>query len=266
MLIGVAGTTNEMLSRALLKFILPEGFYPNQTNMDALGVFGACYKLSVFMMLGTQAFRYAAEPFFFSKASQSDSPQLFSNVMKGFIIFNCLVFLGVTVNLEPLSIMFLGNPTYREGLYIVPFLLMGYLFLGIYYNLSVWFKVTDKTKYGAMITGLGAVITVIANFLLIPILGYLGSALTTLVTYFFMAVLSYSLGQKHYPIPYKVTSAIYYLSLASIMGYISYNIDFDSLFLNIVVRNIFVVLFLAIIYLSERSNLKGRKILGIKLP
>ena len=186
--------------------------------------------------------------------------------MKGFIIFNCLVFLGVTVNLEPLSIMFLGNPTYREGLYIVPFLLMGYLFLGIYYNLSVWFKVTDKTKYGAMITGLGAVITVIANFLLIPILGYLGSALTTLVTYFFMAVLSYSLGQKHYPIPYKVTSAIYYLSLASIMGYISYNIDFDSLFLNIVVRNIFVVLFLAIIYLSERSNLKGRKILGIKLP
>lgn len=266
MLIGIAGTTNEMLSRSLLKFILPEGFYPNQSNMDALGVFGACYKLSVFMMLGTQAFRYAAEPFFFSKANQSDSPELFSNVMKGFIIFNCLVFLGVTVNLEPLSILFLGNPTYREGLYIVPFLLMGYLFLGIYYNLSVWFKVTDKTKYGAMITGLGAIITVIANFLLIPILGYFGSALTTLSTYFFMAVLSYSLGQKHFPIPYKVYSALYYLTIVSVLSYISYNIDLQSIFLNIVVRNISVVLFLVIIYFSERSKLKGRKILGIILP
>ena len=266
MVIGIAGTTNEMLSRTLLKFILPEGFYPSQTNIEALGVFGACYKLSVLMMLGTQAFRYAAEPFFFSKASQSDSPELFSNVMKGFIIFNCLVFLGVTVNLEPLSIIFLRNPEYRDGLYIVPFLLMGYLFLGIYYNLSVWFKVTDKTKYGAMITGLGTVITVVANLLLIPILGYFGSALTTLVTYFFMAALSYYLGQKHYPIPYKVSNAVFYLLTASILSYLSYHIDFNSLFLNIIARNTSVILFLLIIYLSERKNLKVRKILGIKLP
>ncbi|MEQ6121156.1 polysaccharide biosynthesis C-terminal domain-containing protein [Reichenbachiella sp. MALMAid0571] len=266
MVIGIAGTTNEMLSRTLLKYILPEGFYPGQTNLDALGVFGACYKLSVFMMLGTQAFRYAAEPFFFSKASQSDSPQLFSNVMKGFIIFNCVVFLGVTVNLEPLSVMFLRNPEYREGLYIVPFLLMGYLFLGIYYNLSVWFKVTDKTKYGAMITGLGTVITVVANLLLIPILGYFGSALTTLVTYSFMAGLSYYLGQKHYPIPYRVSNAVFYLLIASVLSYISYHIDFNSLFLNIIVRNISIIFFLIIIYLSEHDNLKGRIIFGIKLP
>lgn len=265
LMMGIAGTTNEMVSRAILKYVLPENFYPDKSNMAALGIFGACYKLSVFMMLGTQAFRYAAEPFFFSKADQPDSPRLFSNVMRGFIIFNCLVFLGVTVNLEPLGVLFLRNPEYREGLYIVPFLLMGYLFLGIYYNLSVWFKVTDKTLYGALITGVGATVTIGANLLLIPILGYFGSALTTLATYLTMVVISYGLGQHHYPIPYKVANAFYYIVMASVLATVFYNINMGHLLLNVLIRNLSVLLFLALVYLSERRHLKGRKIFGLTL-
>jgi O-antigen/teichoic acid export membrane protein len=265
-LMGIAGTVNEMLSRTLLRHWLPENFYPDTTNLAALGIFGACYKLSVFMMLGTQAFRYAAEPFFFSKADQADSPQLFSKVMKGFVIFNCLVFLGVCVNLEPLGILFLRNPVYREGLHIVPFLLLGYLFMGIYYNLSVWFKVTDKTMYGAVITGLGACITIVANFLLIPILGYLGSAITTLATYFFMATLCYLLGQKYYPIAYKVKNGLYYIFISSILTYGAYTMELGSLLPNIIFRNIAIIVFLVVVYFSERDFLKGKIYFGIKLP
>lgn len=263
LVMGIAGTTNEMVSRAILKYVLPENFYPDKDNMAALGIFGACYKLSVFMMLGTQAFRYAAEPFFFSKADQPDSLQLFSNVMKGFVIFNSLVFLGVTVNLEPLGILFLRNPEYREGLYIVPFLLMGYLFLGIYYNLSVWFKVTDKTLYGALITGIGAAVTIGGNLMLIPLLGYFGSALTTLATYLVMATISYFFGQHYYPIPYKVANAFYYIGLASVLSGVFYNLSLDHLLLNTVVRNLSIILFLAIVYLSERQHLRGKKIFGL---
>ncbi|MFY0651668.1 MAG: polysaccharide biosynthesis protein [Cyclobacteriaceae bacterium] len=266
MLMGVAGTTNEMLSRAMLKYVLPEGFYPHQSNLDALGVFGACYKLSVFMMLGTQAFRYAAEPFFFSKASQKDSPELFSQVMKGFIIFNCLVFLGVTVNLEALGIIFLRNPAYREGLFIVPFLLGGYLLLGIYYNLSVWFKVTDKTKYGALMTSVGALVTIVANLLLIPLLGYFGCALATLATYVVMTSMSYFLGQKHYPVPYKLKEAFGYMAMAGALSYLFYHLDLGGVVMNSLVRNIAVAAFILATYLFERNNLKGREIFGFKLP
>lgn len=265
-LMGIAGTVNEMLSRALLKYWLPENFYSDTTNLSALGIFGACYKLSVFMLLGTQAFRYAAEPFFFSKADDAKSPQLFSDVMKGFVIFNCIVFLGVVANLEPLGILFLSNPVYREGLHIVPFLLMGYLFMGIYYNLSVWFKVTDKTMYGALITGLGACVTIVANILLIPVLGYLGSAVTTLATYFFMAALSYFMGQKHYPVPYRVKNALYYILMASTLAYVSYYLDMGNLLLNMLLKNTAIPLFIVAIYLSERKYLKGKVYFGVTLP
>ncbi|MFT7162915.1 MAG: O-antigen/teichoic acid export membrane protein [Bacteroidia bacterium] len=165
-----------------------------------------------------------------------------------------------------MGILFLRNPVYREGLHIVPFLLLGYLFMGIYYNLSVWFKVTDKTMYGAMITGLGACVTIIANLLLIPILGYLGSAITTLMTYFSMVVLSYFMGQKHYPVPYKVKNALYYIFIVSVLAYAFYYLDMGSLLLNMLFRNISVILFLVIIYLSERKHLKSKVYFGIRLP
>ncbi len=265
LLIGIAGTANEMMSRTLLKYILPENFYQGRDTLHALGVFGACYKLSVFMMLGIQAFRYAAEPFFFTNAGEKDSPALLSKVMQAFVIFNCLVFLGVTANLEPLGIAFLSNPEYREGLYIVPFLLMGYLLLGIFYNLSVWYKVTDKTHFGAIITCTGALVTIVANLLLIPVLGYFGSALTTLFTYLIMTVMSYFMGQKHYPIPYNVGNALGYIVLSSALSYIAYQTDCGNIWLNMLCRNTIVLVFAAFILYKERKALSNIPVLGKRL-
>lgn len=211
LIIGFAAVTNEMLSRAMLKYLLPDGYYDNQTKLDALGIFGACYKLSIFMNLGIQAFRYAAEPFFFNQAADKNSPQLFSQVTDKFIVFGSLVFVAICFNLELLASLFLRNPAYHEGLEVVPFLLMGSLFLGIYYNLSLWYKLTDNTRYGAIISVLGALLTVVLNYLLIPIMGYLGSAIVTLVTYASMTVISYIWGASVYPVPYKLVKALAYL-------------------------------------------------------
>ncbi|MFY0628281.1 MAG: polysaccharide biosynthesis C-terminal domain-containing protein [Reichenbachiella sp.] len=263
---GLAGVTNEMLSRTLLTSWLPEDFYPGQSSKAALGVFGACYKLSMLMILGVQAFRYAAEPFFFSKSDEKGSPQLFARIMSGFVAFNTIVFLSVSVNLEPISYLFLTNPEYHAGLNIVPFLLLGYLFSGIYYNLSVWYKLTDRTKYGAIITTGGAILTVLLNYFLIPVLGYFGSSLVTLITFFGMALVSYVLGQKYFPIPYKVFRIVEYILVSSTIAFIAYNLDLGHWFSNFVIRNVAVLVYIIYLYLRERDSLSGITILGIKIP
>lgn len=263
---GLAGVTNEMLSRALLKIWLPEGFYPNQSSIAALGIFGACYKLSVFMMLGIQAFRYAAEPFFFSNAENKESPKLFANVMTGFVIFCTIVFVAISLNLEIIGMVFFANPAYREGLYVVPILLFAYLFNGIYYNLSVWYKVTDRTIFGAGITIFGAVLTVALNFILIPILGYFGSSLVTLGSYFSMTLISYLFGQKYYPVPYQVLKIIVYLILASILIWVFYQFNTDNWVANFFINNLGVLIFLIGTYIAERKHLAGRVVFGYKFP
>jgi O-antigen/teichoic acid export membrane protein len=169
MIMSLAGVTNEMLSRAVLKKWLPDGFYENYSNQAALGIFGAAYKLSVFMTLAIQAFRYAAEPFFFTRAKDEDSRNLFSKVMQGYILFSSFILILISLNLDIIGKLFLRSEAYREGLVVVPILLLANLFLGIYYNLSVWFKLTDKTYYGTIISLAGALITIVLNFILIPI-------------------------------------------------------------------------------------------------
>ncbi len=263
---GLAGAANEMLSRALLKFWLPTGFYPGQTSMDALGVFGSCYKLSVFMMLGIQAFSYAVGPFFFSNAESKGSPALFARVMTGFTVFNSFIFVAVSLNLEVIGLIFLNNPIYREGLYIVPFLLMGYLFNGIYYNLSVWYKLTDRTIYGAWIAIYGALITIGLNYVLIPIMGYFGSVLVTLISFFTMAVTSYLLGKKYYPVPYQVSRILLYVMFSSVLVFGFYQIDFDHWPTNFLIRNLGVILFVLSTYMAERKQLAGRVVFGMKIP
>jgi len=200
MFMGLAGMVNEVLDRIVLKYWLPEGFYPGMSNQAAVGVYGACYKLSIFMSLVIQAFRYAAEPFFFSQSTQKNSPATFALVLKWFTLCCAFIFLFISLNLEDFG-MLLGSQ-FREGLGVVPILLMANLFLGVYYNLSVWFKLTDKTYYGTYIGMAGAVLTVALNLLLIPFLGYLGCAWATLVCYFVMAVVCWRLGERHFPVPY----------------------------------------------------------------
>lgn len=211
LLMGLAGTVNEMLSRAMLRHWLPADFYPGQSSETVLGIFGACYKLSVFMQLGIQAFRYAAEPFFFAQAQQRNAPALFSTVMHWFILAACFTLFAVSANLDLLGQLLLRSATYRTALPIVPYLLLGYLLLGVYYNLSVWFKLTDKTYYGTWLTLAGAVINIVLNKLLIPQIGYWGSVWATVASYGCMAALSYYWGQKYYPIPYQMSRLLLYI-------------------------------------------------------
>jgi O-antigen/teichoic acid export membrane protein len=210
---GLAGMVNEVMDRVLLKYLLTDNFYPGQTSLYAVGVYGACYKLSMFMTLAIQSFRYAADPFFFSKAADKNAPAVFAQVMTWFVISCLFLFLLVSIFLPYFGLL-LRNPAYREGLYIVPYLLLANLFLGIYYNLSMWYKLTDKTIYGTYLSIIGAVITIVGNVMLIPFIGYFGSAITTLLCYGIMAALSWYYGQKYYPIPYQSNKILGYIGLA----------------------------------------------------
>ncbi|MBL0742325.1 lipopolysaccharide biosynthesis protein [Chryseolinea lacunae] len=252
MLTGLAGVTNEMFSRQTLDWWLPANFYANQTPARALGIFSACYKLAMLMNLTVQAFRYAAEPFFFSNAVDKNSPALFARVNHYFIIVCCVLLLGAGINLDILK-YFLGNATYWEGVNIVPILLLAYLFLGVYYNLTVWFKLTDKTIYGTLITVGGAVVTIAANFLLIPTLGYLGSSIATLLCYFSMTVGCYLLGQKYYPIPYQVGKSMAYIIVTTAIVYATNSIIIPNFWVGTAVHGAIIVSFVLVVYLLEKN-------------
>ena len=211
MLMGLAGMVNETLDRILLPKWLPADFYPGLSRLGAVGVYGACYKLSIFMSLVIQAFRYAAEPFFFSQSTEKNSPATFALVLKWFTLCCAFIFIGISLNLSWIGPLFLRRPAYLTGLNVVPILLLANLFLGVYYNLSVWFKLTDKTYFGTYLGAAGAVLTIALNFVLIPILGYTGSAWATLACYFMMAALCWWLGERHFPVPYPVGRLLLWL-------------------------------------------------------
>jgi O-antigen/teichoic acid export membrane protein len=208
--IGFAGIINEMLDRALLKYLLP---HDAQTNMKMLGIYSACYKLSILMSLFIQAFRYAAEPFFFAYADKSDARSVYADVLKYFVIFCMFIFLLVTLYIDFFK-YFIGEE-FRSGLHVVPILLMANLFLGIYVNLSIWYKLTDRTVMGAMVSLGGALLTIELNLLWIPLFGYLGSAWATLACYAAMALISYLLGRKYYPVAYDIKRILGYICLGA---------------------------------------------------
>lgn len=210
--IGFAGTINEMLDRAILKYLLP---YDAVTNLKHLGIYSACYKLSILISLFIQAFRYAAEPFFFAYAKRTDAPSTYATVMNFFVIFCVFVFLLVTLYLDVFK-YFIGE-AYREGLHIVPIQLLAHLFLGIYINLSIWYKLTDRTMMGAFVSLGGAVLTIALNIALIPAFGYTGAAWATLTCYGSMALASYLLGRKYYPVPYDVKRIVGYIGLGLLL-------------------------------------------------
>lgn len=250
---GLAGMVNEVIDRILLEEWLPESFYPNMSNMAAVGIYSACYKLSIFMTLAIQAFRYAAEPFFFSQAEEKDSPGTFALIMKWFVIACAFIFLFISANLEDFALL-LRSESYRTGIMVVPVLLLANLFLGVYYNLSVWFKLTDKTHFGTYISFGGAAITIIFNLLLIPVLGYMGSAIATFVCYFSMALASYMLGNRHYPIPYPVKSIAGYIILAIVLVWLALAIEIDNFWLRHAFHLAVCAAFPAVVWLRERPR------------
>jgi O-antigen/teichoic acid export membrane protein len=206
--IGFAGIINEMLDRVLLKQLLP---YDLSTNMKMLGIYGACYKLSILMSLFIQAFRFAAEPFFFAYASNSDSKLIYAKVLRYFVIFCVFIFLLVTLFID--FFKYFVGPEFRSGLDVVPILLLANLFLGIYVNLSIWYKLTDRTLIGAGVSLCAAALTIYLNIKWIPVYGYTGSAWAHLIGYGGMALVSYVLGQIYFPVKYDVLRILAYIGL-----------------------------------------------------
>jgi O-antigen/teichoic acid export membrane protein len=243
---GIAGMTNEMFSRIAIDEWLPKNFYPGKSSDYIQGVFAACYRFSVFMSLTVQAFRFAAEPFFFSKAKDKNSPELFAKVNSYFILVACTIMLGICLNMDWLR--YFIDEGYWEGLNIVPVLLLGYIFLGIYYNISIWFKVTDRTHFGTIITIGGAVITIILNYMLIPQFGIMGSSIVTLACYFTMTVACYTIGQRYYPVPYAVLKDLLVILTTCGLVYLNNQIIIENYITSIVSRGLVSLLILYFVF------------------
>lgn len=262
MITGLAGILNEQLDKILINDILPNDFYSDSNSLEAAGVYGQLFKLSVFMLLGIQAFRYAAEPFFFTQAKDKKAPELFSRVMHYFVLSCLAVLVLVTVNVDLIAYIFLRDKVFRVALYIVPVLLTGKLFYGIYMNLSIWFKLTDKTQYGTYFSLLGVIVTIVGNVLLIPIIGFVGSAWTSVACYFVMAVVCYYYGQKYYPIPYKFQKLLGYALAAGLLVAGSLQFHHPDFIMDSILRIVVSVIILGAIILIERRNLQKSRLIG----
>ena len=214
-IVGLGGMINDMLSRLVYRHVVDVS--PAEADKE-LGVFGNLYRLAVLVTVMIQAFRMAAEPFFFNRSKDESAPKTYARVMKFFVIACCFMFLFIGLYRDVLEwVITLKADAWGEGIYIVPILAMGNIFLGIYYNLSIWYKLTNKNMYGAVITFSGALITVLLNIILIPKYHYLGAALATFLCYLFMMITSYFLGQKYYPIPYAKKKLIAYLVIVTLL-------------------------------------------------
>ncbi len=222
-IVGLGGMVNDVLSRLIYRHVvdLPQ----NQADHE-LGIFANIFRIALLITIMIQAFRMAAEPFFFNKSGDENAQKTYARVMKFFVIACCFMFLFIGLFLDAFRWIFItfANPRWAEGMEVVPLLALGNIFLGIYYNLSVWYKLTNKNMYGALITIGGAVITIVLNIVLIPKLHYTGAALATFCCYLFMMLCSYLLGQKYYPVPYAVKKLIAYLTLSVLIYFLHYGI------------------------------------------
>ena len=242
---GLAGMTNETIDRILLKQLLPVGV----DKMAAIGVYGAFYKISIIMILFIQTFRFAAEPFFFSQEKQHNSRKTYADVLKYFTILASLIFLSVMLYLDVVK-HFIGSSFHsKEGIEIVPILLMANLFLGIYYNLSIWYKLTEKTGYGAILAIFGAVITLTLNIILIPKIGFIGSAWATLFCYFSMMIASLLMGRKYYAIPYDLKRVFTYIFLSFALYKIS--VYFET---SMLINTVYLFVFIIVVFVLEKSK------------
>lgn len=248
MVVGFAGMINETLDRIIISYVYTDV----QEGLKATGIYGANYKLSILMSLFIQAFRYAAEPFFFNHAKDNDKRHIYATVMNYFTLVCLALFLTVTLYIDVFK-HFINN-RYWEGLHVVPVLLLANMFLGMYYNLSIWYKLSDNTNKGAMISTAGAVITILANIILVPLWGYTGSAWATLICYVSMAVICYVMGAKYYPIPYQVGRLLGYIGFALVLFLGSTYLPIPDGILKYSLNALLLLLFIGVTVVSERKN------------
>lgn len=234
--VGLAGMINETFDRIVLKYLLP-----TDVAQFAQGVYGACYKISILMTIFIQAYRYAAEPFFFNIFKNNDARITYAKTTEIFIAFGLLIWLFTLLNLSIIQ-YFIGS-SYRVGLRVVPILLTANLCLGIYFNLSFWYKLTGQTYIGAYITIIGAIITLIINFLFVPKYSYVASAWATLVAYSSMMILAYILGQKYYKINYPINKILIHTLIAGLIYVFSKLISLPSMLIQIVLNNLLIMIY-----------------------
>ncbi|MBE9490952.1 MAG: polysaccharide biosynthesis protein [Bacteroidetes bacterium] len=244
---GIAFSINETFDRILLKELLPDNVADTQ-----IGMYSACYKIALFMTLFATAYRLGIEPFFFSHAKTVDPQKNYARILEFFVAFGSVVLLSVVVFADVLKPYIVRDEAYWEAMWVVPIILIANFCLGIYHNLSVWYKITDRTKFGAYISVFGAVITLAINILFIKTYGYKASAIATLIAYATMMLLSYYFGRKYYPIPYNLKKIALYLVLSIGLSVLSFY-EFRE---NYIIGISMLILFLGFIFLSEKKELK----------
>ncbi|MFN4147240.1 MAG: lipopolysaccharide biosynthesis protein [Runella sp.] len=255
MILGLVGMVNTMTDRMFLKYLLPEKFYPKRSVEDSLSIYGQCYKLSMLMQLAVQSFKFAADPFFFSNAQDKNAPALLALVMKWFVIVCVGLWVVISLHNDLIGFLFLRSPAYREGLAVVPILSLAHLFIGVYYNLAFWFKLTDRTHFGILISGVGTLVTIGLNFLLIPLMGYMACAWAFLASGVVMCVLCYVLGERYYPVPYRLWSAVGYIGSAGLLIYVSSLIKIPNLWVSVPYHLVLCLLYFMVILLVEFDSL-----------
>ena len=242
---GIAFAINEHFDKILLDWM--------HVPMSDIGAYAACYKIGMFMVLFRTAYTLGIEPFFFSHASNENATQTYATITKYFVIFGSFICLFVIVFIDLLKRPLVPNANYWDAIKVVPLIVLANFFLGIYTNLSVWYKLIDKTRIGAYISLIGAAITLALNYLLIPIMSYYGSAIATIAAYGTMMIISYKMGQKNYPIPYDINKIFSYIGLTILFSAISFYIPYVRE--NYYIKTILLVVFLYFIYYSEKETL-----------
>ncbi|MFN8273760.1 MAG: polysaccharide biosynthesis C-terminal domain-containing protein [Flavobacteriaceae bacterium] len=242
---GIAFAINEHFDKILLDWL--------QVPMSDIGAYSACYKIGMFMVLYRTAYTLGIEPFFFSHASHENAQQTYATITKYFVIFGSFISLFVIVFADLFKHILVPNVHYWDAMKVVPLIVLANFFLGIYTNLSVWYKLIDKTHIGAYISLVGAVVTLLLNYLLIPTMSYYGSAIATIAAYGSMMIISYQMGQKEYPIPYDFPKIFSYLGLTVVFSALSFYVPY--LRGNYAVKILLLVVFLGFIYKNEKETL-----------
>ena len=244
LLFGVAGIMDQTIDKMLFKSL-----YKGADAMEQLGIYGACFKVAMVMMMFTYAFKFAYEPFVFSKHGSADCKESYADAMKYYVITALGIFLGIVFYMDVLQ--YVIAPAYREGLAIIPVVLVAYLFQGVLSNLSLWYKLTDRTIYGAYISILGLVITVALNVAFVPKYSYWACVYATLACYTVMMLVSYFLGQKYYPVNYPLKDIGIYVLLTAVLYVAGMAVDFGALWANLLYRTALLGVFA--VYLVKKD-------------
>jgi O-antigen/teichoic acid export membrane protein len=249
-IIGLGGMVNEVADKILLKYYTKAPFVP----LEQIAEYSANYKIAMLMSIFIQMFKYAAEPYFFKKSISVDAKESYRRVMNYFTIFCLLIFLFVTLYID--IFRFFIDKVYYPGLKLVPIILLANMFLGMYYNLSIWYKIKNLTHYGAIITLAGVFVTLVLNIWLIPVIGYMGSAWATLACYFTMMFISYFWGNRVYKVKYNIKKISFYIIFAVILFLVRYFLKIDSILLSLVVSTLIGSIFLGVIYFVEKEEIR----------